>query len=298
MHKEIFFNRVLIHEKVTFYQQALLDDFLEHPAYKKLLNSLFYPEADLSELIAGLKIFHFMEYSYNGKSSPSRMLCALTELDNINFLPTQANIPDKDYLFPSLVIKKSENPSLDDYPYFIISDGFVNRVDDLLFEMLCSNEGGYKPAKKIGVIQKKINQSVSFLFNKKRRDFNFLSIEDYQYPDFTIEIDGKSYRITNAADLTMFLFFPSTTFGFFYDISHDFFMNEVGQIIEVRKKQGEPILTNGEKFVTVTNSEQLKVQSTKYIYYNIVLFAHYLKVFEKWFCEHLLSEVERLKEHE
>jgi hypothetical protein len=297
MTKEMYFNKVILKQKIEFYREQLLLDFAMASDYSRLASAIFFPTIGIDSWISNLAIDNFYSSLYRGPKVKERM-CTLTEIDLLRF-PTDeiASIPSIDYLISSLKFNTIEEFSKNSYPYYyIIPNDFVKKLDSIFFETLTNYFGytGMKASKKI--VTKKIVEGVHFHFSVKRQDFNFSTISDYWFPDFSIEINSKKYYISNGTDLSTFLFLPTSSFLFFYNNSHTFITDSTGKIIGSESNENEPvtIYDKSNNSYIFTNPEVSKKGYTKYITVIIILFCHYLNVFENWFREHVLPEIAQL----
>lgn len=296
MTRDLYLNKVIIPEKAGSYQQLLLADFAKHKEYKHLANSLFYPEFDIAAVVSGLHISNFYSYQYTGPLKQTRLFCDLEYLDKTETPGHSLEIPGEEYFFSERRFESAEQYSMRRYPYYyVIPDDFVHRIDDIFFKELTASAGYSRSAK--GVVSKKISDKVSFEFNARRRDFHFVSIENYKYPDLSIVMSGENYRVLDIIDVKSLLFLPAPSFHFFYHLSNIFIKNDSGQVVKVERRTDEPITFYDEKdgCLIITNSAINKRRYVKFISFSILLLTHYLSVFEEWVKDQILPETDRLE---
>lgn len=300
MKKEVFFNKKLIPRKIGFYKDYLLSDFTRNIGYTNLANSLFLQGLGISNYISGLKLYNFRNAEYSGTEIPERMYCDLVSLDNISISVEKIPaIPEDERFFPNRDTRMLDPITGNSYPfYYLISDNFVQHVDDLFYQLLKSVSGFTEANKSKTIVSKQIGEGVFLKFNKRRREFNFFSPWDYLYPEFQIEINEVNYFVSSETDIKTFLFFPATSFHFFYELGHHFTRTENGQIVKVDRRNNEPILFYNKEqgSLFLANSRENKRRYVKYIFYTTLLLSHYITVFEKWFIDYMLTEIKELDE--
>lgn len=288
------FNKVFLPSKMEGYKTSLLADFKSNAKYQKLVDILFFPELGIKQWVSDLQVTNFYNWAYKGPvfKGGYSTLEALGQIDVETYFPGV-------FLNSSTFFSQTYAESLEDLTskqsahYYLYHKNFVHILDSFFLKLLKDNHG-YEE-KKAGFVEKWIGEDVCFQFHTKRRDFHFLDISGYWYPEFSILIGSERCYISNTTDISTFLFLPSNSFLFFYLNSHDFERGESGQIISVKRKTDEPVICHlkDKNILSLTNSIENKEKYMKYILSTTMLMEHYFSVFEEWFCKHVLPDIQK-----
>lgn len=142
------------------------------------------------------------------------------------------------------------------------------------------------------IFRKKIKDGWYLKITPWNSNLKSTGIEEYLFPDVSIEINGDDYYCFSVPDLRSLVFLPGTTFTFFYIESHS--MDKNGDVItNVVRKRDEPVIYENKaaskfKYTTSNSYDKLELYN-KYIYLSLELYCHYFRLFEKFIHDSVLS---------
>jgi hypothetical protein len=166
------------------------------------------------------------------------------------------------------------------YPdsFYCFDNNFSRNVDTFFFSGL---SGFHK--EKEGTFAKQISENVRLVFTSNNLFISTWTIDEYLFPELSIEIKGEQFLFFIQSDFRSLLLLDGTSFGFFYSEGIEAVNSSPGTH-HFRTKEGEPVVYHNEKsgkFI-ITNSYEKLDKYNFFIVTIVSLYWHYLKVFERW----------------
>ena len=275
------FIRQVVRNSIKEYVNLLQQDTFNQK-YSNLVSTLFLSSLNFSEWLKNITVTDFGVVSYIGEKFENRFF-NFAEMDKTNIhLNEIKEIGDERYFFTCLHFKNLRD--LHNYAsgfYYIHERNLICKIDSLLLSAL---KGFNKKRGKSSIYSKKLRENVFLNFDCNKKRNNFSSIDRYLFPDLSIDVNSINYKFSNDTDLNTLLLIPGNSYFVFYTCSHEFIKDSNGELVQVIRKEDEPLTYKSEDVegFYLANSSENVARYNKFIYCTIELFIHYFKIFEKW----------------